>query len=50
MDAFEHLQANQNDYVYEGERFVRGLPTDVWIYKSDDLGQVIFTIYTKPIT
>jgi len=41
MDAFEHLQRNRNDYVYEGERFVRGIPTEVWIYKSDDLGQVI---------
>ena len=38
--AFDHLEKYGNDYVYEGEHFVRGVPTDVWIYRSNDLGQV----------
>ena len=40
-EAFEHLMQYRDDFVYEGEHFVRGVPTDVWIYKSDSLGQVL---------
>ena len=42
-EAFLHLKQFKDDFKYEGERFVRGVPCDVWIYKSDQLGQVRLT-------
>eukprot|EP00111_Clytia_hemisphaerica_P024543 TCONS_00072363-protein len=38
-EAFLHLKEKRKEFKYEGERFVRGVPCDVWIYRSDQLGE-----------
>ena len=42
--AIEHYKENYKEFVYEGNHVVRGVLTDVWIYKSDDLGNVCFLL------
>lgn len=52
--TIEHYRENWKDFVFEGQHVVRGVLTNVWIYKSENLGREGFNeiewYFTQPNT